>query len=147
MTLHLQQEQIETIQRRGRRAYPMECCGFLLGIFDGNVRRVHATWEAENIQKGEAAGRRYTISPESLFHCDQKARREGMEILGVYHSHPDHPAEPSEFDAQHAVADWSYLIVQISAKRTGSVTAWRPRNDRAGFDPEDIRVDDGGVEE
>ena len=125
----------------GERTYPEECCGLLLGrpLPDGAGSAVVRAMAAEN-EHGEERHRRYTIAPEAVLHADRAARAEGLEIVGYYHSHPDHPAAPSAFDREHAWPEVSYLIVPVENGCAGSPRSWRLDGERGGFDEETVAV-------
>jgi proteasome lid subunit RPN8/RPN11 len=117
------------------RAYPDECCGLLLGHDDGRVTA------AAPIPNGETDDRRrvaYLLSPGAYRRAEQQARTEGLEVVGVFHSHPDHPAEPSPTDLAEAWPGWLYVIVPVALGRPGVPRGWRLRADRSGFDPVDL---------
>ncbi len=105
-----------------RRAYPRECCGILLGL-TGERTVVCEAQPAPNLRGGEAADR-YEIDPGEIVRADREAEDRGWEIVGFYHSHPDHPAAPSPVDLEHAWSGYLYLIV--SARRGGGadIRAW-----------------------
>lgn len=114
------------------RAYPEECCGLLLGHDDGRLAA------AAPIPNGEADQRRrvaYLLSPGAYRRAEQQARAEGLEVVGVFHSHPDHPPEPSASDLAEAWPGWLYVIVPVVQGRPGAPRGWRLRADRSGFDP------------
>src|SRR5215813_891759 len=94
-------EQLEAIRRHAEASYPEECCGFLLGTLEGERTRIERVVAAGN-EREESRHNRYLIRPESVLAVHKEARLLGCDIVGYYHSHPDHPARPSEFDRDHA---------------------------------------------
>jgi proteasome lid subunit RPN8/RPN11 len=120
-----------------RRAYPEEGCGVLLGRETGGDREVARVIALDNAREG-ARERRYLIAPEQLLAADREARDAALDVLGIFHSHPDHPAEPSEFDRENAWPWYSYLIVSVRNGEVADQRCWRLREDRAGFDAEPI---------
>jgi proteasome lid subunit RPN8/RPN11 len=92
----------------------------------------------------DARSNRYLIAPEQLLAVDRSAREAGLEVLGFFHSHPDHPPEPSGFDREHAWPWYSYLIVAVERGRNAGQRAWRLREDRSAFDEEPIETPPGG---
>jgi proteasome lid subunit RPN8/RPN11 len=111
--LYLPREVYERVRREGEAAYPDECCGILLGALDGVVRRVAQAVPAANAS--QTPRNHYEIAPLDLIRAERAARQSGMEILGFYHSHPDHPARPSATDL--AEAHWlgaSYVITLVA---------------------------------
>jgi proteasome lid subunit RPN8/RPN11 len=142
MALFIRQTKVEAIQSEGREAYPHECCGFLVGHVDGDAHRVTEIWPAHNEKESEEARRRYWISPEVTFHMEKRARKEGLDVLGIYHSHPDHPDRPSEFDREHALPGWSYIVFSVTKGETGPLRSWLLAEDRSVFHPEDVLVEE-----
>ena len=84
--------------------------------------------------------RRFRISAEDYRRAEARAAERGSALLGFYHSHPDHPARPSEFDREHALPWWSYVIVSVQQKRSTDVLSWELREDRSRFDAEEIVI-------
>ena len=111
------------IEAHARESYPEECCGFLLGHADTS-RIVSDSRRAKNIAP-EHRERRYVIDPLELLRADDAARAAEFEVIGIYHSHPDHPAAPSEFDRTRAASWYSYVIVSIIDREPRELTAWR----------------------
>ena len=117
------------------RTYPAECCGLLLGTADGEVVA------AEPIANGESGDRlpvAYLLSPGAYRQAEERARAAGLEVVGVFHSHPDHPAEPSPTDLADAWPGWLYVSVPVEAGRPGLARGWRLQPDRSGFAPVDL---------
>lgn len=141
MGLHWTAAQGDAIARHGEAGYPDEICGFLLGTqMDGEkwVREVVAvanTWEETDERR-----RRFLIAPQDFLREERRAREAGWEILGFYHSHPDHPAQPSETDREAAWPGYSYVIQSVRDGRAAEVRSWRLQDDRAGYDEEAIHV-------
>ena len=122
MTLRLPHTLADEIRRHGEHAYPAECCGALIGRIDGEAKEVARLAPAVNRRTDDP--HRYLISPQDLRQLETEARAAGHEIVGYYHSHPDHPARPSAFDAEHAWPWYSYLIVRIDQGRGGDMASW-----------------------
>src|SRR6201988_4250339 len=121
----------DAIRRHGVETYPNECCGALIGI-DGVVE--HVTPLPNTTEEG--ARRRFLIRPADYKFVEEEARRLNHDLLGFYHSHPDHPARPSQYDLDHAWPFFSYIIVSVRAGKPEAMTSWRLREDRSAFDPE-----------
>jgi proteasome lid subunit RPN8/RPN11 len=132
---------LERIEGHGKRAYREECCGFLLGRLNGSSKSVEDVVEIENERKDERQ-RRYLITPEAYVKVDAQARERGLEILGFYHSHPDHPAHPSQYDLEHAWSWFFYLITSVENGQPKETTCWVLREDRSAFDQELIESSD-----
>lgn len=110
--LFLTKEQIERIFNHVKKNYPYETCGILLGHKEDAAKRVFKIVEANNLNR-ERAHDRYDMDPRDFYKADVLARDEGLEILGFYHSHPDHPAAPSVTDKQKAWNGYSYVIISV----------------------------------
>jgi proteasome lid subunit RPN8/RPN11 len=125
---------LEAIRRHGAEAYPHECCGALLE--SGGV--TGAAFALTNTTDGPAA-RRFLVGPDQYRHAEKWARERGGNLAGFYHSHPDHPARPSQTDLEHAWPNFVYLIVSVAEGTPRETTCWRLREDRSGFDQGDLR--------
>jgi proteasome lid subunit RPN8/RPN11 len=136
--LVLQQAHVAAIDRHCEEAYPHEGCGILLGRLDGERRLVVEVIPTANAQEREAAHRLYTIPPEQLLGGELQAEERGLEVVGYFHSHPDHPARPSEHDLAQAWPDYSYLILAVRQGRAAQHRSWHLRDDRSGFEEESI---------
>jgi proteasome lid subunit RPN8/RPN11 len=122
----------DEIGRHGVRTYPEECCGGLLGSRNNGAVRVLRAEPVPNRQR-EQRERRYAIEPGDYLRLERVAAEEGLSLVGIYHSHPDHPAVPSEFDREHALPYFHYLIVAVEAGRAGEVACWVLSEDRGTF--------------
>ena len=142
MTLRIASGLLASIWTHGQLAYPEEGAGLMLGRFDGEARVVTHLLPLENHFQPESRGRRYLITPRDLLRAEDEAERLGLEIVGVFHSHPDHPARASEFDTQWALPVYSYLITQVQAARALESTCWRLTEDRARMDEEALEITD-----
>lgn len=110
-------------------AYPDECCGFLYGHEDSNGRRIITLARVvTNVKEGDKR-RRFEISPHDYLEAERYAEDQQIELLGVYHSHPDHPAIPSEHDRAAAQPFFSYLIISVNNKEAGAIRSWRLNED------------------
>ena len=131
-------ELLEGIREHGKKAYPNECCGVLLGRIEDSRKSVVELRPME-IRREDSPRNRYLISSRDLLEAEKAARARGLDIVGVYHSHPDHPARPSEFDREHAFPWYSYIIVSVRGGEPLDLTSWTLRDDRSAFDAEDLR--------
>ena len=120
------------IAAHGEQTYPEECCGVMLGKEIGNERIVQETIEIDNSQD-ENRRRRFLISPEQYRKAERQAAERNMELLGFYHSHPDHPAAPSAFDTEHALPWFSYVIISVTKGKLDRATSWVLEDDRVRF--------------
>ena len=133
MALHLQAGVDGAIRQHGTEAYPNECCGALFGK-DGQVT---ATFALPNTTE-EGPRRRFLVRPQDYREAERRATELGADLLGFYHSHPDHPAQPSQYDLDHAWPFFAYIIVSVREGVPQDMTSWRLRDDRSGFEPEDL---------
>lgn len=122
MTLRIPEGLLEDIRHHGEGAYPAECCGALAGRVEGGVKEVVRLSPAVNRRTDDP--HRYLIAPDDLRRLEADLRSEGLEIVGYYHSHPDHPAVPSGFDTEHAWPWYSYLIVRVEDGRGLEAASW-----------------------
>jgi len=133
---------VRRIEDHAREAFPEECCGFLLGSA-ARHRRVVEARRAKNVV-AENRTSRYAIDPLELLHVDEEARAKHLDLIGIYHSHPNHPAEPSEFDRSRAAGWYSYVIVRIDDRRPSGMTCWRFDDRKDQFEPETIVIGSEG---
>lgn len=138
--LALNSEQERQIREIAGEAYPHECCGILGGRSNGVRRTVTGIFPARN-ERADSPRNRYLISPEFHLrvHRDLAARRE--EIVGFFHSHPDSPARPSEYDREHAWPWYSYVIVSVVRGSTRELLSWTLKDDRSAFDQQAVEVE------
>ena len=121
-----------------RSTYPEECCGFLLGV-DSGPRRIFRTLAAQNVNEGSRK-RRYNISPVDLVRADEEARRSNLELIGIYHSHPDASPQPSQVDLENAWPWYTYLVLPLQNGEPTDLAAWALSQDRSTFNLEELRV-------
>jgi len=137
VTLRVSETLLGTIHREGERAYPGECCGVLAGQ-PGEIKQVRRLLPVVNRRADDP--HRYLIAHEDLQRVEAEVRQADLEVLGFYHSHPDHPAAPSSFDAEHAWPWYSYLIVRVDRGRAVEATSWQLAGDRSAMLPESLDV-------
>ncbi len=137
MPLKIGTGDVDRIHDHARDAYPEECAGALVGIDSGGARVVVDVWRAENTHEEERS-RRFLIGPLQVKKFEERAEEKEMWLLGFYHSHPDHPAEPSEYDREHAWPGYSYVIASVSGENVEEMRSWSLRDDRSGYDEEPI---------
>ena len=133
MALDLAPAVRDAVRRHGAEAYPHECCGALIGR-DGVVA---AAFALPNTTE-EGPRRRFLVRPSDYREAERRAAALGAELVGFYHSHPDHPARPSQYDLDHAWPVFSYVIVSVREGRAEEMTSWRLREDRSAFDEEPL---------
>jgi len=130
----LPQELAAAIAAHGESTYPDECCGVLLGREDGSERAIERLLPIDNQWDADERRRRFLITPEDMLRAEREARRQGLDVLGFYHSHPDAPARPSDFDREHAWPFYTYLIASVRNGSFDEMTGWQLRDDRSGYD-------------
>ena len=137
MPLKIGRGDVGHIHEHAREAYPEECAGALVGMGLGGMKIVVDVWRAENTHEEERS-RRFLIEPLKIKEIEERAAERDMDVLGFYHSHPDHPAEPSEYDREHAWPNYSYLIASVGEEGVESVRSWVLKDDRSGYEEEQI---------
>jgi proteasome lid subunit RPN8/RPN11 len=125
------------IHDHAKESYPEECAGALVGIASGETKIVVDVWRAQNTHEEERS-RRFLIEPLQIKEFEERAQERDMDLLGFYHSHPDHPAEPSEYDREHAWPYYSYVIASVGSDEVKDMRSWVLRDDRSGYDEEPI---------
>ena len=131
--LRLRSGVLEAIEQHAHDTYPHECCGALIGR-DSEVLTAFPL--ANTTEDGPR--RRFLVRPSDYQQAERAAGDAQLELLGFYHSHPDHPARPSQYDLDHAWPFFSYVIVSVVSGAPGDVRSWRLRDDRSAFDEEAI---------
>jgi len=117
------------IREHGEKTYPHECCGALVGR-NGHVTSVVGLPNTTE----EGPRRRFLVRPSDYREAERKASELGAELLGFYHSHPDHPARPSQYDLDHAWPTFAYVIVSVTEAKAGDLTVWFLTDDRSSFE-------------
>jgi proteasome lid subunit RPN8/RPN11 len=156
MPLHFTLDQSNTIAHQATTQYPQECCGLILGTIDNNNRITHQIWPTQNSWTIESEPDflgenqpilahsqrdRFAIDPRDLLLAQRSARDRNWVIIGIYHSHPDHPAIPSERDRQQAWPHYSYLILSVQTGQVIDQRSWQLDNqDPPQFQPEPIVI-------
>jgi proteasome lid subunit RPN8/RPN11 len=133
----------EAIRAHGRETYPEECCGALVGTLEDGRTRVARIERMANARENERR-RRYTIDPLEYLRVEKRADAQGLALIGFYHSHPDHPAAPSEYDREHALTFFHYLVLAVASGEPGELTAWVLSEDRGTLENEPLTVEDSG---
>ena len=121
-----------------RQAYPHEGCGFLVGEWVEAEIRVRAVRSAVNA-RADSPHNRYLIEPEEFLRAIQAAEKDGLDVVGFYHSHPDAPGVPSTFDRDHAWPRYAYLLVSVRDRTVGECRTWLLDEERREFDEVEIR--------
>ena len=143
--IEIGRRQLEEIKRHAAREYPRECCGLLIGRIedDGRTRAVLETYPVANSwEDGDTQHRRMLITPLDYMRAERHFSKEGLGVVGNYHSHPDHPAVPSQFDLEH-LAPWptmSYIVISVREGRATDVRSWELEADRSRSNEEQLVV-------
>jgi proteasome lid subunit RPN8/RPN11 len=122
------------IRAHGVETYPHECCGAILGTEDGD-RVVRDLMPLQN-RRDDSPRNRFEVTPDDVRLAEKTAGEKKLDLIGWYHSHPDAPARPSEYDREHAWPWYSYIIVSIRDGAPKEMTSWRLQDDRTAYDPE-----------
>ncbi|EAZ89451.1 Mov34/MPN/PAD-1 family protein [Crocosphaera chwakensis] len=139
--IYFSHQQLQQIHRHAQITYPEECCGLLLGNLDRDDKRVVEVRETENSWTSEISDNlpnspssneqplskknRFTIAPYTLLQVQKEVRDRNLNIIGIYHSHPDYPAIPSTFDREIAWSSYSYLIVSLIQGKFIEIRSWK----------------------
>ena len=143
-TLWISGHVAEKIRAHGAETYPHECCGALLGR-DSELESQDAVREVLGLfplinRRDDSPRNRFSVTAEDVLNADKAAQAQGLEVVGWYHSHPDHPARPSQYDRDHAWPWYSYIIVSVQNGASQEMTSWRLNDDRQEFSPEGIEI-------
>jgi proteasome lid subunit RPN8/RPN11 len=125
------------IRNHGEETYPHECCGALVG----RANRVTAAVPLPNTTE-EGPRRRFLVRPSDYRLAERRVAELGGELLGFYHSHPDHPARPSQYDLDHAWPTFAYVIVSVAAGKAGDLAVWWLKEDRSTFEEGELNGDE-----
>ena len=158
--IFLNDELKQEIEAHGVRDFPNECCGVLIGEFKNGVKTVHEVRPlpnsfapSEEFEKSVLSEpnetsevsvvgqeRRYMVSSDTMFQLMREERKTGNKILGFYHSHPNHPARPSEYDREWAWPWYSYIILSVMQGTPAEMNSWLLDEDRTAYTAEEIVV-------
>lgn len=141
MNLVLTPELLERIHEHGEDQYPEEGAGFILGRVDGDHRLPVDVLPVGNTFAEEERSRRYMIAPQAMMNAEREAEGRGLDLIGVFHSHPDHPARPSEYDRRMALPWFIYVITSVQAGEAAHSRAWRLLDDREEFEEITLQVE------
>ena len=139
-TLKIGEDLVQRIHAHGVETYPHECCGALLGRDAKASREVVDLLPLAN-RRNDSPRNRFELAPDDVRMAEKTAREQRLELLGWYHSHPDAPARPSEFDREHAWPWYSYIIVSVEKSEARDMTSWRLQDDRSAYNMEAIEIE------
>jgi proteasome lid subunit RPN8/RPN11 len=157
-TLKMSAEIAHQIRQHGAKTYPHECCGALLGRDDvaGDVttagggrlplREILALFPLTN-RREDSPHNRFSVTAEDVRDAEKAASEKKLDVVGWYHSHPDHPARPSQYDRDHAWPWYSYVIVSVANGKPAEMTSWRLSDDRSEYACEEIAVHDRAAQQ
>jgi proteasome lid subunit RPN8/RPN11 len=132
------------IEREGEQAFPNECCGILIGADEkpgsGEVRIVHQLVPGKNVFEADEQYHRFSIDPRAQLLAEREAEKAGLAVLGFYHSHPNHPARPSDYDRDHGWPFYSYVIVSIQDGKADRMTSWVLNEQANVFEEQPIQI-------
>lgn len=140
--LRINEKLLAQIHAHGEEAYPEEGAGFLLGRDDKSIRQIEQIFTIENAREDAARHNRYLVTPEDYLKAEIKAEELGLSLIGVFHSHPDHSNQPSEFDREWAQPFFSYIITNVNQGDALDSRSWRLSEDRSKFIEETIFIQD-----
>ena len=140
MVVEISEAILSQIHNHGQAAYPEEGAGLLLGVVTGERKQVKSILGLNNAREDSARHNRYLITPQDMLTGEQQAMDQGLEIVGVFHSHPDHPNRPSEFDREWAMPWFSYVITNVNNGQAVESRSWQLSEDRSKFFEEQIIV-------
>ncbi|MEO8892313.1 MAG: M67 family metallopeptidase [Coleofasciculaceae cyanobacterium] len=149
--LKLNSDHLQAMQTHAETTYPEECCGLLLGQIKGDTKTLIEVLPTENSWGDEAVDNfqsietsnqtskrnRFSIAPKVMFEVQKSVRDRNLDIIGIFHSHPDNPARPSEFDRAIAWHSYSYIIISVQQGKTCDLKSWVLDDDHK-FQPEEI---------
>lgn len=137
----LDQVSLKKIKWHAELDYPHECCGLLIGCFETDGRKiVSEVYRIENAREAEKRYNRSLILPNDLVRAEGYARSKGLEVVGNYHSHPDASAVPSQYDLEHALPVWSYVIISVRKASAAEIDSWELKSDRSIFGKEFFEI-------
>ncbi len=131
---------LQAIQAHGEAAYPNEGAGLLLGTVEAEQKTLAAILPIPNQWESEEQYHRFLITPEDMLRGETEAARRGLDVVGIFHSHPDHVAVPSGFDRDWALPWYSYIITSVEKAKAVDTRSWLLKEDRSGFDAETVDV-------
>jgi proteasome lid subunit RPN8/RPN11 len=141
MQINIPDYLIAEIHKHGEQSYPEEGAGLMLGQEQENQRRVERLIFLKNAREEDARHNRYLLTAEDMLRGENEAARAGLSVLGIFHSHPDHPNQPSDFDREWAIPWYSYLITSVNQGQAAGSRSWRLLDDRSRFLEEIILIE------
>ncbi|MFN2149585.1 MAG: Mov34/MPN/PAD-1 family protein [Anaerolineales bacterium] len=146
MTIKLKPDVLRQIHAHGESNYPLEGAGLLIGHSAGTDREVIRLHPLANRFEADQRHYRYRLDPLELMQAEDEVDALGLEIVGIFHSHPDHPAEPSDYDLEWSLPYYSYIITSIAGGQAVESRSWRLVEDRGRFKEEAIWIENETTE-
>jgi proteasome lid subunit RPN8/RPN11 len=146
MTLEIPSDVLRQIHAHGEASYPLEGAGLLLGRASPAGRKVLELLPLANDFEPDQRHRRYRLDPLDLLQAEDEADERGLDIVGIFHSHPDHPPEPSDYDLEWSLPFYSYVITSVYTGKAEGSRSWRLEQDRRVFQEEEIILTEGSKE-
>ena len=138
--IEVNQTVIDAITAHAEKDYPHECGGMLIGKFTEGKKTAVETFPLENAREEEDRHNRVLILPKDVLRAERYAREQKLDVVGYYHSHPDDRAVPSQYDLDHALPVWSYIIASVLDGKVDDIASWEMENDRSRFNEEPLEV-------
>ena len=140
MTLFISPATLSQLQQHGEAAYPEEGAGLILGLDTGGRKLVTKLIMLDNTREAGVRHNRYLLKPEDYLLAETEAAKLGVDVLGVFHSHPDHPNQPSEFDRENSLPAFAYIITSVNGGKAAGSRPSRLSENRTGFEEEPIEI-------
>ena len=137
-TIKLEKQVVEYINKHGLEAFPNECCGFLFGD-ESDGRAINIAQRVVNSKEGDQR-RRFEISPMDYMKAERFALENNTTLLGIYHSHPNHPAIASEHDLAKAMPYFSYIIISVMEDNVADIKSWKLKDEERAFQEEQVEI-------
>ena len=134
--LIIEPKALEEMYTDAQQTFPDECCGFFFGKEEGEERKVTEILVVNNSKEGDKR-RRFVIAPKDYINAERHAEVNDLQLLGIYHSHPNHPAIPSEHDRVAAQPYFSYIIISVMDREIAAIRSWQ-LNEESQFEEETI---------
>jgi len=142
MSVIINVEQDAAIRQHGETGYPNEICGVLLGRAEAGRKTVVGLLPIDNQFEADEQYHRFLITARDMLRAEKEARRQGLSVVGFYHSHPEAEAVASAYDRDHAWPWYSYIIVSVRDRAAQAMRSWTLRDDRSAFDEESLTIED-----
>ena len=136
--IHIEGQSWQRMVEHARATYPNECCGAMIGSIDGESKRVTIAIALDNVSQGPQRSR-YELRPEDLLYADREARRQNLDLIGIYHSHPDCGAYFSETDLKNSCPWYSFVVLSIQKGQFDHANSWLPDPDQTSAEKEELK--------